>query len=73
MVAHGGNGKAATPLPRRGLRRLTLPKVLLDILQISRAESQVVMTMSKGYIELWTTEVWNAAVSTPLDQIVHET
>jgi hypothetical protein len=53
--------------------RLTLPKVLLDILQISRAESQVVMTMSKGYIELWTTEVWNAAVSTPLDQIVHET
>ena len=52
--------------------RLTLPKVLLDILVISRTESQVVMTMSKGYIEVWTTDVLNEALSAPLDQIVDE-
>ena len=64
-------GTSVAPPPPPGWR-LTLPKVLLDILVISRTESQVVMTMSKGYIEVWTTDVWNEALSAPLDQIVDE-
>jgi len=56
--------------PRGPGWRLTLPKILIAIMQIRPKESTVALLLSHGHIEIWSMDALRTSVAIPISELI---